>query len=177
MTHRSIDHLLRDHRDLERVLVELELLLDSLEAKSRWTAEHALAFAWITRRFAESVMPHIAKEGEILFPALEDFLPRDTGPLAVLRGEHRDLITHFSRLREAAELLCQGSTQPLVREDFLRCGRATIQTLRDLIYKEERILFPMVARFLSGDRDAQILHKMQAMGAPFAAPAPVKSAH
>ncbi len=176
MTHCSIDHLLRDHCDLERVLVELELLLDLLEAKSGWTAEHALAFAWITRRFADSVMPHIAKEGEILFHALEDFLPCDTGPLAVLRVEQRDLIMHFNRLCEAAELLCQGSTQPLVREDFLRCGRATIQTLRDLIYKEERILFPMVARFLSGDRDAQILHKMQAMGAPSPAQAPVKSA-
>jgi hemerythrin-like domain-containing protein len=91
MTHRSIEHLLREHREIEAVSAELESLLASQKAQPRWAAEHALAFAWIVRGFTDCVIPHMRKEDELLFPALEGFLPRETGPLAVLRGELRDL--------------------------------------------------------------------------------------
>lgn len=171
MTRRTIEYLLREHREVEKVLSELESLVEAQRAAPQWTAEHGSAFARILRGFNECVLPHIAKEGEILFPALEGFLPRDVGPLAVLRGEHHDLHANFSRLQQTGAALCHGPAQPQDREDFVRASRGILQAQRDHFYKEERILFPMIARFLSPERDAHLLDQMEAMTHPGGPPA------
>jgi len=44
--------------------------------------------------------------------------------------------------------------------------------LRDYIYKEGMILFPMVARFLSPERDAQLLQQMKVITKRKALPCP-----
>ncbi len=172
MTHLSIQHLLREHRQIERISAELESLLASQKAEPQWAAVHALAFSRIVCSFTECVIPHMRKEDELLFPILEAFLPRDVGPLAVLRGELRDLRTQLSRVREAGEALCRGDTQPQVREDFQHFGHAIIQSLTNHIYKEERVLFPMVARSLPSDWDAHLLHQMETMTAETPTPRP-----
>ena len=48
---------------------------------------------------------------------------------------------------------------------FQRAGRAALQTQRNHLYKEEVVLFPMVARFLSPDRDALLLRQLQVLPA------------
>jgi regulator of cell morphogenesis and NO signaling len=165
MSDLSIEHLLREHREIDRALSELEALLDSQKDSPSWTPEHSQAFARIQRCFDQCVLPHISKEDRLFYPALEDFLPRDIGPLAVLRGEHQDFTAQFARICAAAEALSKGSTEPQHREDFQRAGRAALQTQRNHLYKEEVVLFPMVARFLSPDRDALLLRQLQVLPA------------
>lgn len=166
---------------LEVLLAPRQLLPSTALAQppriERWTDDHARAFARFTHCFTHCLVAHVRKEEEVLFPALEDFLPRDLGPLAVLRGEHQDLHAHFARLRQAGEALAQGSAQPLHMEQFVQAGRAVIQALRDHFYKEERLLFPMVARFLSAERDVYLLGRMNEISSANTIPASAEPRH
>ncbi len=164
MSQRSIEHLVRDHRQIEKIVAELELLLDSHKVKRCWMAEHALAFLSIADRFAGTVIPHLHKEEEFFFPALEEFLPREEGPLAVLRDEHAQLRAHFRDVRDTGQKLVVGNGPPQLAGDFQKAGRAALQILRDHIYKQENVLFPMVGRMLAAERDNEILHQMEALG-------------
>jgi hemerythrin-like domain-containing protein len=165
MADRSIQHLWQEHREAERVVGEIESLLGSQKQDSKWDAARRESFARIVNFYEGVVIRHIAKEEKVFYRALEGFLPRDVGPLAVLRGEHREISTHFTRLCEVGGLLALGRSEAAIVEEFERVGRAIIQMTRDHIYKEDRILFPMVARFLSEERDAQLLREMEAISA------------
>ena len=101
-------------------------------------------------------MAHMRKEDEILYPALEEFLPRDVGPLMVLRTEHDDIVNNFNRMQNSYQLMIQGNVRPEVVQKLLFFGHTLLQLLRDHAYKEERVLFPMVSRFLRPELDARI---------------------
>lgn len=176
MANRCVEHLLQNHRQCEQILAEFEPLLDALRARPEWTTAQDAAFARITTFLEAAQASHLRKEDEILYPALEAFLPRDVGPLAVLRAEHADLGANLSRLSEVDEALSKGASSPRLFEDFERCGRAAIRILRDHIYKEDHILFPMVARFLSPERDEHLLRQLEAIGPAIPAPLALKQA-
>jgi iron-sulfur cluster repair protein YtfE (RIC family) len=161
MTQLSITHLLREHREIEEAFAPLEALLETETATKSWTPELAAAFSTFAAKFTECAIAHIRKEEEILFPALEGFLPREVGPLAVLRGEHHELRQHFEKLRTTSAAMAAWDATPATLQTFLQHGRTLAQLMRDHIYKEDRILFPMVARFLSGVRDAYLLREME----------------
>jgi hemerythrin-like domain-containing protein len=165
MADRSIQHLWQEHREAERVVGEMESLLDGQKRESKWDAARRESFARIANFYESVVINHIAKEEKVFYPALEGFLPRDVGPLAVLRGEHCEITAHFARLCELGGLLALGRNETTVVEEFERVGRTIIRVTRDHIYKEDRILFPMVARFLSEERDAYLLGEMEAISA------------
>ena len=164
MSELCVQHLLRDHRTCEKTIAVLESLLEAKRDERHWSPADSEAFAQVVRLFTEDVIQHIRKEEDVLLPALESFLPRDVGPLAVLRGEHADVYTQFTRLREAGDALASGSADPKMWEVFQHSGRTMIQLVRDHIYKEDRVLFPMVARFLSPERDVHLVKQMEAIG-------------
>jgi hemerythrin-like domain-containing protein len=163
MTQLTIAHLLREHREIERAFASLRSLVQGESSPSSWTPELSRAFATFAISFADCVIPHIHKEEEILFPALEGFLPRDMGPLAVLRGEHHEVRQQFEQMRSASAILDSGETTASALEAFLQNARAISELMRDHIYKEDRILFPMVTRFLSGVRDAYLVREMETL--------------
>lgn len=163
MNELSIRHLLRDHRQAEKFLAELDSLLERLNTDQRWSREASETFDRVSRFLAEDLEGHISKEEEALFPTLEDFLPRDVGPLAVLRGEHADLRANFRALQKAAQSISRRGSRPQSLYKFSSLARATAQLLRDHMYKEERVLFPMVARFLTPHQDVRILDRMESL--------------
>jgi iron-sulfur cluster repair protein YtfE (RIC family) len=59
--------------------------------------------------------------------------------------------------------MAQGNTRPEVIQKFLFFGRALLQLLRDHSYKEERVLFPMVARLLRPEIDTRIASDMETL--------------
>jgi hemerythrin-like domain-containing protein len=169
MTQLTIAHLLREHREIEGAFTSLRSLVQSQAPPQSWTSELSTAFATFAISFADCVIPHIHKEEEILFPALEGFLPRDLGPLAVLRGEHHDIRQKFEQMRAASATLDSGMQDVASLEGFLDDARAISEMMRDHIYKEDRLLFPIVSRFLSGIRDAYLVREMEAFAAGAAA--------
>jgi hemerythrin-like domain-containing protein len=163
MSNQSVQYLLDDHRQCAAAVAKLEALLAARAAEASWNAQAGAEFREVCRFFQDHVLTHFRLEEEILYRALEDYLPRDVGPLAVLRGEHRDVLANMKRLCVAGELLAGGKAEPQLLEEFLRAGCAAATILRDHMYKEDRILFPMVARFLSPERDAHLLGQMREM--------------
>jgi hemerythrin-like domain-containing protein len=165
MADRCLQHLLQDHQEGERIVADIESLVQAQKQDRTWDAARRESFAQVVCFYEEVVLGHIQKEERVLFPALEGFLPHDMGPLAVLRGEHREIAANFRRLCEVGGMLALGRMDAPLQEEFERVAHATIQVTRDHIYKEDRVLFPMVARFLSTERDEFLLHEMQAMAA------------
>ncbi len=161
MNELCVRHLTREHREVEKALNELEFMLEEPLGAERWSMARREDFEWIVETVGSHLKHHIHKEDDLLFPALEAFLPRDLGPLAVLRGEHEDVRDLFDRMCSAGRRCMQGNASEETREDLSTLGLAVITLLRDHIYKEDRILFPMVARFLSAERDSALLRQME----------------
>jgi hemerythrin-like domain-containing protein len=161
MAGQCIQHLLEEHRAAEEILAALDALLDSLEQERNWSAARAETFARVRQFVAHGWPLHECKEDTILFPALAGFLPSDTGPLDVLRSEFAGIAVEAGRMVECAAALAQGEAAPQLVHSFLRAGRAFGQLLRDHVYKEDRVLFPMVARHLPDEKDAELLAAMR----------------
>jgi iron-sulfur cluster repair protein YtfE (RIC family) len=159
----SIQQLLDDHKYSETRFAELEDLLQEFKVDNSWNSARVRTFEAFAQYFRGELIVHMRKEDEILYPALEEFLPRDVGPLMVLRTEHDDIVSNFSRMEKAHQLMLQGNLRPEVIQKFLFFGGTLLQILRDHAYKEERILFPMVTRFLKPDLDARIAGDMQTL--------------
>jgi len=160
-----VQHLQRDHHTCEGVMQKLTTLLELQQPARRWAERDAQLYREVGSFFQGVVFKHIRKEEEIFYPALEDYLPRDVGPLAVLRGEHRDIAAAYERLREAADVLAEGAADSHAQLQFLNAGHALLRLIHDHLYKENRVLFPMVARFFSAERDASLLELMKAIDA------------
>ncbi len=157
----SLQHLLQEHCRTEEILKELETLLYELAVAPFPKESQRVAFARMMGLLNGDLTLHIRKEEQALFPALEAFLPSDTGPLAVLCGEHEALQANFHCLWKAGEPLWSEACPSEIAEKLRRFGRAAIQRLRDHIYKEDRILFPLVAQYLSEERDEEIVRRME----------------
>lgn len=159
----SIQQLLRDHKYSETRFTELDELLQEFKVDHSWSPERGRTFEAFAQYFRGELVVHMRKEDEILYPALEEFLPRDVGPLMVLRTEHDDIVSNFIRMEKAHQLMLQGNLSGEVVQKFLFFGGTLLQILRDHAYKEERILFPMVSRFLKPELDARIAGDMETL--------------
>lgn len=146
---------------MEQNLARLEQLLEEQENRPEWTTECREDFQTLLADLTAALERHVGKEEGVLFPALEAFLPRDVGPLSVLRGEHSDMRELLRLLQRTAELRSRGDARAGVLQSLQTYGDSLIQIVRDHAYKEERVLFPMVARFLSADRDAYLLRQIE----------------
>lgn len=140
-----------------------EFLADQARLQ-RWGENEHEDFRMLQDIFQGHLALHLKKEEEVLFPALESFLAKDLGPLAVLRGEHEDLRELFRRVQAAGELRGRSESPDTVTQ-LQNYGAGMITVLRDHFYKEDRILFPMVTRFLTPERDADLLRRMEQMAA------------
>ena len=175
MADRSVNHLHRDHREAQRILVQLESFLDAVALDLEWTGERREKFDRMASSFSQCLSDLFRKEGEILYPALEGLFTSDLGPLQVLRDEHQSAYHNFRQLSEISASLQAGKNPPETLKKFDRSGRKTIEILRDHMYKEERVLFPMAARSLTPERDAEMAQKMENLHPVKDSRLPVKS--
>lgn len=160
MALRSTEILIAEHREVEKVLTQLEGLIDEFLVNSEVPDASKQALGDITDFLARDLVLHIKKEDHGLFPALEKFLPREAGPLAVMLDEHLDITRSYLGLRDGvAQLdehpLTAGRAAARIRDN----GRQLIQVLRAHLFKEERVLFPFAEGHLSEEDDREIVQK------------------
>ncbi len=160
MPEKCIQHLLQEHRDAEKILAVLDEVLESLQKDPRWCNCQAAAFARVRAFLLEAWPLHECKEETIFFPVLENFFPRDVGPLEILRNELAQISQEAGHLIQSGSFLAPGDSQPNGLREFQCAARAYSQLLRDHIYKEDRILFPMVARRLTSGQDDDLIAQM-----------------
>jgi hemerythrin-like domain-containing protein len=144
---KAIEVLMNEHRLIERVLGSLETFAIEVEGGLAPERPPVADYARFFRGFADAL--HHGKEEDILFQRMiERGFPRETGPLAVMLHEHRLGRQHVGALVQVSE----GAGPLAVAETalLLENAGAFVPLLRSHILKEDRILYPMSERLLTG---------------------------
>jgi hemerythrin-like domain-containing protein len=144
---KAIEVLMSEHRLIEQVLGSMETFV--AEVEDGLAPERAVLadYGAFLRGFADAC--HHGKEEGILFQRMtESGFSRESGPVAVMLHEHRVGRGHVSVLCEAG-----GGKGPLASVEtqlVLEHAGEFIPLLRTHIQKEDRILYPMAMRLLTG---------------------------
>ena len=160
----TVNHLRRDHQEARKVMAKFESLLTALDADPTWTPERRAVLDAVLGFLCGPLALLIRKKNEILYPALKGLFPLDEGPLALLRDEHEALLSHFREACRAGDSLNSGENQGKNFCTFQISGRKAMELLNDHFYKEEKVLFPMAARYLTPERDEELFKRMESLG-------------
>jgi hypothetical protein len=135
-----IHTFMKENRASEKIMSETSILMGRIGHPPRpeGLQEHSQALGALIDRLSEIDIHYARKENQ-LFPMLEAH--HFTGPSQVMWSIHDDIRAGLKQAREAfAESDPEGTLTPL---------KETIQAIRDMIYKEEHILFPASLDMLS----------------------------
>lgn len=153
---KATDFLKEEHRLIERVIQVLERLAQGLQSGTlppSGILEQILDFI---RNFADRA--HHGKEEDFLFPVLEGKgIPRYGGPIGVMLQEHETGRRLVRSMGEAFQQIQEGNSWAASR--FATDALEWVQLLRQHIYKEDHILYPMADRVLTPAEDEQLLQQ------------------
>jgi regulator of cell morphogenesis and NO signaling len=174
MALRCVEILVAEHRAVENALEQLEGLIDDFLTNSEVPDAAKQALGNISDLLSRDLALHIRKEDTGLFPALEKYLPREQGPLAVMLHEHREITQENRALREGvADLDQHPSTAGRAAVQIRDHGRWLVQELRSHLFKEEQVLFPFAEARLSEEEDREIVQKFQSIASDPSACKPI----
>ena len=153
----SIELLMREHRNIERVVTALERAAAHLarggSVRPTFFVEAARFFA----DYADGV--HHAKEEGVLFGAIiQSGMPASEGPIPVMLEEHVEARACTRALRTAGMRLEGGD--PAAAKDVVSAARRYAALIRDHIAKEDEVLFPMAAQMMSPDVESAVMAGM-----------------
>lgn len=156
----ATDILKKEHRAIESVLDSLDRAAEALKEGKQvapWVFADGIDFI---RNFADRC--HHAKEEGKLFPMFGDRgLPVQGGPIAVMLMEHEQ---GRSFVREAAEQFEKWKDgDEAAGAEMADALQSYIMLLREHIYKEDNILYPMGDQRISGSDDEQLVKDFDAI--------------
>ena len=144
---KPIDVLMEEHRLIEQVLGSLESCAIAIEGGLAVERPLVKEYGEFFRGFADAY--HHGKEEDILFQRMiERGFPTDSGPLAVMLHEHTEGRARVAVLKGVGE--GEGAVEGGEQAAMLIAAQEFIPLLRQHIMKEDRILYPMALRTLSG---------------------------
>ena len=144
---KPIEILMKEHRLIEQVLGSLETYAAEAETGLAMDRPVVADYAAFFRGFADAC--HHGKEEDILFQRMiERGMPRESGPLAVMLHEHQVGRRHVGALRQVGE--GTGLLGVVERQSVLENAAGFVPLLRTHILKEDRILYPLAERLLTG---------------------------
>jgi hemerythrin-like domain-containing protein len=150
---KATEELMSEHRVIERVLLTLESGAARLEQGVPLRPGFFLDATDFAKGFADGC--HHMKEEGVLFPAMERYgVPNQGGPIGVMLSEHEAGRAYIRALREAALRLQSGD--PSVQVLVIQNARGYTALLRQHIFKEDNILFPMADRVIPSPEQAQV---------------------
>jgi hemerythrin-like domain-containing protein len=151
----QIEELMSEHQSVLKVLGEIGITLSLADPSNpgAWRAclEQACAF------FQKEVALHFRKEEEGLFSAMEKYLGRAEGPIAVMLREHQDHNRLLNQLCGAVEAGALAQVRSIWNtfEPFLSMH----------IMKEDAVLFPLAGNLLGESDWIEVGQKMAALNA------------
>ncbi len=131
--------LKEEHENVLQKLDALEEVISHLDKKEEISAK----LKELASFFSTDIWIHFTKEEEALFPEIEKFMPRESGPLGVMLIEHEDLRNTNTELQPAIDEYFRDSDNLEVTGRIQKYGAHFIGVLRDHINKENNILFMM----------------------------------
>ncbi len=145
-------------RHLTEVLrLEHRTVLDHLNRIEAALAEGSNETLRAELTFLESgLVPHRRKEEEFLFPELDRRFGSECPPVRCMIEDHAEEKAHVRGLREALD----ASDRDGIRRSVL----ALLNHLRNHIWKEENVLFPMAEEVLEGPAQERVLAGFREVG-------------
>jgi hemerythrin-like domain-containing protein len=145
--------LMQEHRVIERMLTSLEAGAARIDAGQPMRPGFFIEATDFVKGFADGC--HHRKEEGVLFTAMVDSgLPRESGPIAVMLAEHEQGRVYTRGLRAAAQRLEAGDVS--ASAEVTANARGYTALLRQHIYKEDNILFPMADQVIPRAAQAQV---------------------
>jgi hemerythrin-like domain-containing protein len=150
---KATEVLSEEHRVIERVLNTLEAGANQLESGIPVRPEFFLSATDFIRGFADGC--HHRKEEGVLFQRMaEQGVPVQGGPIGVMLNEHELGRQYTRNLHSAAQDMQSGDSSADRRA--IEASRGYVALLRQHIYKEDNILFPMADRVIPAERHASV---------------------
>jgi len=141
---RPTETLMREHQIILAVLDAAAREVQRMQETGEVRMERLEQMVDFFRNFADRC--HHAKEEKLLFVRMEERgMSREAGPIGVMLYEH-DLGRGY--VRAVAEALPRAGNDPVARQAVQDNLAQYIQLLRDHIYKEDYILYPMADQLL-----------------------------
>lgn len=146
---KATDVLTAEHRVIERVLNSLERAVNRLENGQIVRAEFFLSAVDFIRGFADGC--HHRKEEGVLFKQMEaQGMPVQGSPLGVMLSEHELGRQYTRELLSAAQGMQSGD--PKANQQAILSARSYVALLRQHIFKEDKILFPMADHIIPAEK-------------------------
>ena len=155
--------LAEENRAMEKIAGRVQDILGRLRsepAPGAWPADRTLLIS-LAGSLAEIEKHYLKKENQ-LFPRLE--ARGVSGPSKVMWAVHDDIRAHLKEFRRSVEL---GDPELAVRT-----GLWVLQEMKDMVTKEEKILFPMCLEMLDDADWVRVKKGEEEIGYAWIAPAP-----
>lgn len=153
----SIEILMREHRNIERVVTALERAAAHLARGAPVRPSFFIEAAGFFADYADGV--HHAKEEGVLFGAIvQSGMPASEGPIPMMLEEHVEARACTRALRTAGLRLEGGDLA--AAKDVVSAARRYAALIRDHIAKEDEVLFPMAAQMMSPDTESAVVAGM-----------------
>jgi hemerythrin-like domain-containing protein len=157
---RATESLSADHRLIERLITAVEAGAEMLEAGELPRPAFFLDAVRFIKEYADGT--HHRKEETVLFATMgEHGMPVEGGPIGVMLHEHECGREFTADLRQAAERLAAGDTGAATA--VVVGARNYAALLRQHIFKEDNILFPMASRVIPPDEQHAVMERFDAI--------------
>jgi len=155
---RGTEVLMTEHRAIERVLDVLEKMMDKFETEDKLEVKTLSDIVDFLRNFADGC--HHAKEEKLLFPTLNaKGMPTNSGPVAVMLHEHDNGRRYIRGISGGIEKY--QSDPAKAKKEIIENGRGYIDLLRQHIFKEDNILFPMADSLINEQEQKKMLEDFE----------------
>lgn len=148
--------LVDEHAEFVDRLTELEATLDEMMHTREASEGNRVILDEAIRFFEEELLPHFAKEEELVLPPLEAAIGRFGSLVNVVGYEHEEIRREIRKFKDARRDLDEAEERWPVIEELNRHGIFTCQFLWDHFRKERVSLFPTALRELSADQLREI---------------------
>lgn len=150
---KATDILMSEHRVIERVIAALETAVVQLEDGKSVRPGFFLDAADFIKGFADGC--HHRKEENVLFAAMESYgVPVQGGPIGVMLSDHEQGRWFVRGMREAAQQVQAGESGAI--HLLAEHARGYAGLLRQHIFKEDRVLFPMASQVIPLDKQEDV---------------------
>jgi hemerythrin-like domain-containing protein len=153
---KSTNLLIQEHKLILRALDVLDAMSAACEQKSDFEQADIYGILDFLRWFADG--HHQAKEETILFPALKKAAASQVRPVDHMIHEHDQERSSVEELEKDARLADVSR--------FVACANRLTSTLRNHIYKEDRILFETADSLLNAQEDEAVFDQLNRFETP-----------
>jgi hemerythrin-like domain-containing protein len=161
---RTVEMLLEDHRQIERMLRILAGATARLRNGEPVDADVFQRLADVMADFADRY--HHAREEQHVFPVLEGYaLLTMAGRLDCMPGEHEIGRGLTSKLKEAADRYATGDADAV--PDIVEAAGGYLQLLGHHMGVEEGVLFELAEKVVSDDDDDAMSHALEQVAATY----------